>query len=166
MSSAEGAEVQGPRNVPIFLVLGTCITMEMMGRWLWSSDQLSSFLGTRWAFGMMVVTLPCHIVNQPRLQEQVSSGQQVVTDQILVGPHSDSIAETEGTQHIQNLQQDTPHQTLGPWEGTAGRTWQPQYMKEVGLVNVGARGQVEGPVQSQGSHTCLAGRSECCLSGN
>lgn len=69
---------------------------------------------------MMVVALPCHIINQPCLQEQVSPGQQVVTDEILVGSHCDSIAEAEGTQHIQNLQQDTPQQTLGPLRGAHG----------------------------------------------
>lgn len=58
---------------------------------------------------MAVVTSPCHIINQPRLQEEVSPGEQVVTNQILVGSHGDPIAETEGAQHIQNLQQDTPH---------------------------------------------------------
>ena len=76
-----------------------------------------SFLGTRWAFAMTVVALPCYVINQPRLQEQVSPGQQVVTDEILVGSHCDPIAETEGTQHIQNLQQDTPQPTLGPEGG-------------------------------------------------
>lgn len=80
-----------------------------------------SFLGTRWAFGMTMVALPCHIVNKPRLQEQVSLGQQVVTDQILVGSHCDPIAETEGTQHVQNLQQDTRRQTLGPLGGHSRR---------------------------------------------
>lgn len=60
------------------------------------------------ASGMTVVALPGYIVNQSCLQEQVSPGQQVVTDQILVGSHCNPIAETEGAQDIQNLQQDTP----------------------------------------------------------
>lgn len=77
---------------------------------------------------MMVVALPCHVINQPRLQEQVSPGQQVVTDEILVGSHCDPIAEAEGTQHIQNLRQDTPQQTSGPprrgwwWAGPDGHS--------------------------------------------
>lgn len=73
---------------------------------------------------MMVVALPCHVINQPCLQEQVSPGQQVVTDEILVGSHCDPIAEAEGTQHIQNLRQDTPQQTSGPPRrgGVVGRT--------------------------------------------
>ena len=50
------------------------------------------------------MALPCHVINQPCLQEQVSPGQQVVTDEVLVGSHCDPIAETEGAQHIQNLQ--------------------------------------------------------------
>lgn len=70
---------------------------------------------------MMVGALPCHIINQPCLQEQVSPGQQVVTNQILVGSDCDPIAETEGAQHIQNLQQDTAHQTLGPPGGHSGQ---------------------------------------------
>lgn len=84
--------------------------MEMMGGWLWSSDQPSSFPVWRQdgRFGITVVALPCYVVNQPCLQEQVSPGEQIVTDQILVGSHCDSIAETEGAQHIQNLQQGTP----------------------------------------------------------
>lgn len=47
-----------------------------------------------------MVALPRHVVNQPCLQEQVSPGQQVVTDQILVGSHGHPIAETEGAQDI------------------------------------------------------------------
>lgn len=85
-----------------------------------------------------MVVLPRHVVNQPRLQEQVSPGQQVVTDEILVGSHRDPVAEAEGAQHIQNLQRDTPETPLPP-KGLAARPRE------------GARGQVGGPVQSQGS---------------
>lgn len=70
---------------------------------------------------MMIVASPCHVVNQPCLQEQVSPGQQVVTNEILVGSHGDPIAETEGAQHIQNLQQDTNRKALGPPGGHSGQ---------------------------------------------
>lgn len=57
-------------------------------------------LETRCPFGIKMVALPCHVINQPCLQKQVSPGQQVVTDQILVGSHGHPIAETEGTKDI------------------------------------------------------------------
>lgn len=41
-----------------------------------------------------LVALPCDVINQPCLQEQVSPGQQVVTDQILIGSHCNPVAET------------------------------------------------------------------------
>lgn len=66
--------------------------------------------------------LPGHIVNQPCLQEQVSPGKQVVTDQILVGSHCNSIAETEGAQHIENLQQGTTAKPQDHQQGRVGTT--------------------------------------------
>lgn len=86
---------------------------------------------------MTVVALPGHIINQPCLQEQVSPGQQVITNQILVGSDCDPIAETEGAQHIENLQRDTfpppPTKPQDHQESTVGRTQLPRHMKEAGL---------------------------------
>ena len=127
-NSAEGVGVQGPKRRAHLLVLSYVkneddgqVALELR------SALFLSFLGTRWAFAVMVVALPRHVINQPRLQEQVSPGQQVVTDEILVGSHCDPIAEAEGRQHIQNLQQDTPQQTPGPvrgawWAGPDGHS--------------------------------------------
>lgn len=70
----------------------------------WVALEFKSSLFPVWRqdapFGTMMVALPRHVINQPCLQKQVSSGQQVVTDQILVGSHGHPIAETEGAQDI------------------------------------------------------------------
>lgn len=44
------------------------------------------------------------IIDQSCLEQQVSSGKQVVTDEILIGSHSYIVADTQGTENIQNLQ--------------------------------------------------------------
>jgi len=41
------------------------------------------------------VFVPVHVVDYARLKEQVSSWHQVVHDVVLVGPHSDSVANTQ-----------------------------------------------------------------------
>ena len=46
---------------------------------------------------------PGHMVHQLGLQEQVSSRQQVVTDQILIGSHGHIVTDTQGTQDVQHL---------------------------------------------------------------
>lgn len=48
--------------------------------------------------------LPLHIIDQSRLQQQISSGKQVVTDDVLIGSDCHSIADTKGAENIQNLQ--------------------------------------------------------------
>lgn len=46
---------------------------------------------------------PLHNVDQLALQQQVPLGQQVIADEVLIGPDSDSIAHTQRAQHVQNL---------------------------------------------------------------
>ncbi len=47
-----------------------------------------------------VVCLPLDIIDQSCLEQQVSSGKQVVTDEVLIGSHSHTIADTQGTENI------------------------------------------------------------------
>lgn len=101
----------------------------------------------------MVVALPGHIINQPCLQKQVSPGQQVVTNQILVGSDCDPIAETEGAQHIQNLQRDTGPQTSGPPGGHRGqdltaKTHEGSRPPEVGGLETSGRTSPESRVNA------------------
>lgn len=48
--------------------------------------------------------LPLDIVDQLRLQQQISLGQQVVADQVLIGSYSDPITHTQGAEDVQNLE--------------------------------------------------------------
>lgn len=43
------------------------------------------------------------VIDQSRLQEQVSSGQQVITDQVLIGSNSDSVTHTQRAEDVQDL---------------------------------------------------------------
>ena len=54
------------------------------------------------------ISLPLNIIDQSSLEQQVPLGQQVVTDQILVGSHCHPVTNTEGTQDIQNLRERKP----------------------------------------------------------
>lgn len=49
------------------------------------------------------VCIPAYVVDQAGLQQQISSWQKVVTDQVLVGAHCHAVTYTQRTQHIQNL---------------------------------------------------------------
>lgn len=48
---------------------------------------------------------PLYNVDQLALQQQVPLGQQMIADQVLIGSHSDAIAHTQRTQHVENLKQ-------------------------------------------------------------
>lgn len=49
---------------------------------------------------------PLHIVDQLGLQQQVPLGQQVITDQVLVGSYSHAVTHTQRAKHIQDLKGD------------------------------------------------------------
>ena len=51
------------------------------------------------------MVVPLNVINQSRLQEQIPFRQQVVTDEVLVGPHGHAVTDAQGAQHVQNLQQ-------------------------------------------------------------
>lgn len=38
---------------------------------------------------------PLDIIDQLGLQQQISLGKQVITDQVLIGPHSDTVTHTQ-----------------------------------------------------------------------
>jgi hypothetical protein len=54
--------------------------------------------------------LPLDIVHQSGLEEQVSLGQQVITDEVLVGADRHPVAHAQGAQHVQDL-------VAGGWGG-------------------------------------------------
>ena len=47
--------------------------------------------------------LPGDLVDQPALQQQVSVGEQAVTDEVLVGAHGHAVTQGQGRQHLQHL---------------------------------------------------------------
>lgn len=53
-----------------------------------------------------IFCLPGDIVYNVGLQQQVTTWKQVFSDEVLVGPHSDTITHTERAQDIQNLRAD------------------------------------------------------------
>jgi len=53
-----------------------------------------------------VVCLPLDIIDQTCLEQQISLGKQVITDEILIGSHSHTIADTQGTENIKNLKRN------------------------------------------------------------
>ncbi|TNN87235.1 hypothetical protein EYF80_002437 [Liparis tanakae] len=56
--------------------------------------------------GDAVSSSPLDIVDQLGLQQQISLGQQVITDEVLIGPHSDAVTHTQRAEHIQNLKEN------------------------------------------------------------
>lgn len=55
---------------------------------------------------MCIFCLPGDIVYNVGLQQQVTTWKQVFSDEVLVGPHSDTITHTQRAQDIQNLRAD------------------------------------------------------------
>lgn len=47
-----------------------------------------------------LVDSPLNIIDQSCLEQQVSPGKQVVTNEILIGSHSHTIADAKGTKNI------------------------------------------------------------------
>ncbi len=53
--------------------------------------------------------LPADVIDESRLQQQVSAGQQVITDQVLIGANGHTVTHAQRTQDIQHLNvTDTP----------------------------------------------------------
>lgn len=52
----------------------------------------------------VLVFIPCHSINETRLKKQVSTWQQAVTDEVLIGAHCHAVAHTQRAQHLQNLE--------------------------------------------------------------
>lgn len=50
--------------------------------------------------------LPGDIVYNVGLQQQLTAWKQVFSDQVLVGPHSNTVTDTERAQDVQNLKAD------------------------------------------------------------
>lgn len=101
------------------LILCGHIRMEMMGRWLWSWRSHSSFpfwdkMGMCNDGGGLTFA---RAINQPCLQEQVSPGQQVVTDEILVGSHCHPIADRGNTAHPEPAAGQATPADLRTWRG-------------------------------------------------
>lgn len=48
--------------------------------------------------------VPCDLINQTCLEQQVSSWQEIVTDKVLIGPHCHTMAHTQGAQYLQHLE--------------------------------------------------------------
>lgn len=48
--------------------------------------------------------LPGDLINQTCLEQQVSLWQQIVTDEVLIGPHRYTMAHAERAQHLQHLE--------------------------------------------------------------
>lgn len=55
------------------------------------------------ASGLTAVQLPGDIVYNVGLQQEVATWQQVFSDEVLVGPHSDAVTHTKRAQDIQDL---------------------------------------------------------------
>ena len=53
---------------------------------------------TPWA---SVLLLPGDVVDDVGLQEKVSAREQVLRDEVLIGPHRHTVTHTQGTQHTQ-----------------------------------------------------------------
>lgn len=71
--------------------------------------------------------LPADVIDESRLQQQVSAGQQVITDQVLVGANGHTVTHTQRAQDVQHLNiTDTP--PSGLLRANHQLTQTPQYM--------------------------------------
>lgn len=50
---------------------------------------------------------PLDIIDQLGLQQQISLGQQVITDKVLIGSHRYTVTHTQRAEHIQNLKKES-----------------------------------------------------------
>ena len=53
--------------------------------------------------GKTSLSRPYDVVNKLCLQQQIAPGKKVVTDEVLVHAHSNTVPHTQGPQHIQHL---------------------------------------------------------------
>lgn len=54
---------------------------------------------------VQALLLPLHIIDQSCLEQQIPTGKQVVTDDVLIDSDCHSVTDTKGAENIQNLQQ-------------------------------------------------------------
>jgi len=62
----------------------------------------------------MAVQVPGDIVYNVGLQQEVTARQKVFSDEVLVGPHSDTITHTKRAQNIQDLKEESKHTLQSP----------------------------------------------------
>lgn len=81
--------------------LSACISDQMFAD-TWQSED---FWGIYYMHEGNVLMLPLHIIDQSCLEQQIPSGKEVVTDDVLIGSDCHSITDTKRAENIQNLQE-------------------------------------------------------------
>lgn len=71
--------------------------------------------------------VPGDPISQTCLEQQVSVWQQVVTDEVLIGPHRHTMAHTQRAQHLQHLEHNLS--ALHPTTASLN-TWKLSYIRE------------------------------------